>query len=270
MTDQRMLAGKAAIVTGSTQGLGYALAEKLAENGCNVVLSGLADAALIESHRRALEQKHSVRVSYDGADLAKRDQIGAMVDSAIKIHGSVDILVNNAVYRHRSSVENFPDDEWSRALAVNVSAPFHLIKHSLPHMRRAKWGRIVNIGSIRSYLAVPNRIDYVTAKHALIGMTRAVAQEVLKDDITCNAICPGSLLTPHSERGIRKIMEEKNVSELEAGVEYLRPREPRGRFNALENVAGILLYLCGPLSRDINGAAIPIDGGRHSGESSDS
>ncbi len=265
-----MLAGKAAIVTGSIQGLGYALAEKLAENGCNVVLSGLADPALIESQRKALEQEHRVRVSYDGADLAEPDQIAAMVGNAIKFHGSIDILVNNAVYRHRSPVENFPDIEWRRALAVNVSAPFHLIKHSLPHMRRAKWGRIINIGSIRSYLAVPNRIDYVTAKHALIGMTRAVAQEVLNDDITCNAICPGSLRTPHSERGIRKIMADKNITEPEAEAEYLRAREPRGRFNALENVAGILLYLCGPLSRDINGAAIPIDGGRHGGESSDS
>ena len=126
-------------------------------------------------------------------------------------------------------------------------------------MRRAKWGRIVNIGSIRSYLAVPNRIDYVTAKHALIGMTRAVAQELMKNDITCNAICPGSLRTPHSERGIRKIMETRNISEPEAEAEYLGAREPRGRFNALENVAGMLLFLCGPLSRDINGTAIPIE-----------
>lgn len=265
-----MLHGKAAIVTGSVQGLGYALADKLAESGCNIVLSGLGDAAVIESQRHALEQKHRVRVSYDGADLAEPDQIKALVDSAFKVHGSVDILVNNAIYRHRSPVENFPDDEWSRALAVNISAPFHLIKHSLPHMRRAGWGRIVNIGSIRSYLAVANRIDYVTAKHALIGMTRAVAQEVSKDDITCNAICPGSLRTPHSDRGIRKIMETKNVSEQEAEAEYLGAREPRGRFNALDSVAAVLLFLCSPLSRDVNGTAIPVDGGRHGGESSGS
>ena len=265
-----MLHGKVAIVTGSIQGLGYALADKLAENGCNIVLSGLADAAIIESQRRILEQKHHVRVSYGGADLAKPEQIKALVDEAVKVHGSVDILINNAVYRHRSPVENFPDDEWSQALAVNVSAPFHLIKHSLPHMRRAGWGRIVNIGSIRSYLAVANRIDYVTAKHALIGMTRAVAQEVLKDDITCNAICPGSLRTPHSDRGIRKLMATKNISEQEAETEYLGAREPRGRFNALENVAGVLLFLCGPLSRDVNGTAIPVDGGRHGGKSSGS
>jgi 3-hydroxybutyrate dehydrogenase len=265
-----MLKGKTAIVTGSIQGLGYALADKLAENGCDIMLSGLADEAVIEAQRSGLEKKHRVRVSYNSADLTKPEQIKALVDATAKAHGSVDVLVNNAVYRHRSPVEDFPDDEWSRALAVNVSAAFHLIKHSLPHMRRAKWGRIVNIGSIRSYLAVPNRIDYVTAKHALIGMTRAVAQELMKNDITCNAICPGSLRTPHSERGIRKIMETRNISEPEAEAEYLGAREPRGRFNALENVAGMLLFLCGPLSRDINGTAIPIDGGRHGGESSDS
>lgn len=263
-----MLHGKAAIVTGSIQGLGYALADKLAENGCNIMLSGLGDAAVIESQRTTLEQKHRVRVSYNDTDLAEPHQIKALVDDAVRVHGSVDILVNNAVYRHRSPVETFPDDEWHRALAVNVSAPFHLIKHSLPHMRRAGWGRIVNIGSIRSYLAVANRIDYVTAKHALIGMTRAVAQEILKDNITCNAICPGSLRTPHSDRGIRKLMETKNISEQEAEAEYLGAREPRGRFNALDSVAAVLLFLCSPQSRDVNGTAIPVDGGRHGGESS--
>ena len=232
------------------------------------MLSGLGDAAAMESQRNALEQKHRVRVSYDGADLAEPEQIKALVDNAVRVHGSVDILVNNAVYRHRSPVEKFPDDEWVRALAVNVSAPFYLIKNTLPHMRRAGWGRIVNIGSIRSYLAVANRIDYVTAKHALIGMTRAVAQELLKDDITCNAICPGSLRTPHSDRGIRKLMETKNISEQEAEAEYLGAREPRGRFNALDSVAAVLLFLCGPQSRDVNGTAIPVDGGRHGGESS--
>ncbi|MFZ3357216.1 MAG: SDR family oxidoreductase [Xanthobacteraceae bacterium] len=261
-----MLEGKAAIVTGSVQGLGYALADKLAASGCNIMLTGLTDAAAAQSQRGALEQKHSVRVTYHNADLAEPMQIDSLVDETVKQHGSVDILVNNAVYRHRSPVENFPDGEWDRALAVNVSAPFHLIKRSLPHMRRAKWGRIINIGSIRSFLAVANRIDYVTAKHAMIGMTRAVAQEVLKDDITCNAICPGSLRTPHSDGGIRKIMETKHIPEQQAEAEYLGSREPRGRFNALENVAGVLLFLCGPLSRDINGTAIPVDGGRHGAE----
>ena len=261
-----MLEGKAAIVTGSVQGLGYALADKLAANGCNIMLTGLTEPAAAQSQRSALEQKHRVRVTYHNADVTEPRQINFLVAETVKQHGSVDILVNNAVYRHRSPVEKFPDAEWDRALAVNVSAPFHLIKRSLPYMRRAKWGRIVNIGSIRSFLAVANRIDYVTAKHAMIGMTRAVAQEVLKDDITCNAICPGSLRTPHSDSGIRKIMETKNVSEEQAEAEYLGSREPRGRFNALENVAGVLLFLCGPLSRDVNGTAIPVDGGRHGAE----
>jgi 3-hydroxybutyrate dehydrogenase len=265
-----MLEGKAAIVTGSIQGLGYALAGKLAANGCNIMLSGLEDAAVAESQRAALERKYQVRVAYHDADLTRPEEINDLVETTTRLHGSVDILVNNAVYRHRSPVDEFPDDEWDRALAVNVSAPFHLIKRALPHMRRTKWGRIVNIGSIRSYLAVANRIDYVTAKHALIGMTRAIAQEVLKDDITCNAICPGSLRTPHSDQGIRKIMEAKKVSEQDAEAEYLGTREPRGRFNALENVAGLLLFLCGPLSRDINGTAIPVDGGRHGAEFSGS
>jgi 3-hydroxybutyrate dehydrogenase len=258
--------GKTAIVTGSVQGLGYAMASKLAEAGCNVMLSGLGDAAAIESQRKSLADKYGVNVTYNGGDLSRPDEIRSLVEDTAARHGSVDILVNNAVYRHRSPVDRFPDNEWDTALAVNVSAPFHLIKHSLPHMRKAGWGRIVNIGSIRSYLAVADRIDYVTAKHALIGMTRAVAQELLKDDITCNAICPGSLRTPHSDAGIRKLMKEKNISEAAAEAEYLGNREPRGRFNALENVTGVLLFLCGPTSRDINGTAIPVDGGRHGGE----
>ncbi len=261
-----MLHGKTAIVTGSVQGLGYAMASKLAEAGCNIMLSGLGDATEIENQRKSLTDKYGVKASYNPCDLSHPAEISALVTDTVGHHGSVDILVNNAVYRHRSPVERFPDNEWDLALAVNVSAPFHLIKHSLPHMRKAGWGRIVNIGSIRSYLAVANRIDYVTAKHALIGMTRAVAQELLKDDITCNAICPGSLRTPHSDAGIRKIMKEKNISEAAAEAEYLGSREPRGRFNALDNVAAVLLFLCGPHSRDVNGTAIPVDGGRHGGE----
>ena len=261
-----MLKGKAAIVTGSVQGLGYALAEALAGNGCNVMLTGLAEPDEVKAQCTVLAQRHDVTVAYRRADLVEPAEIAGLVEETVKVLGSLDILVNNAVYRHRSPVENFPDDEWDRALAVNVSAPFHLVKRSLPYMRKAKWGRIVNIGSIRSYLAVASRIDYVTAKHALIGMTRAVAQELLTADITCNAICPGSLRTPHSDRGIRKIMAEKHVSEEQAEAEYLGTREPRGRFNALENVAGVLLFLCGPLSRDVNGTAIPVDGGRHGGE----
>ncbi len=261
-----MLQGKTAIVTGSIQGLGYAMASKLAEAGCNIMLSGLGDTAAIESQRKSLADKFGVNVTYHGADLTHPNEIRALVNDTVARHGSVDILVNNAVYRHRSPVELLPDDEWDTALAVNVSAPFHLIKHALPHMRKAGWGRIVNIGSIRSYLAVPNRIDYITAKHALIGMTKAVAQELLKDDITCNAICPGSLRTPHSDAGIQKIMKEKNVSEAVAEAEYLGSREPRGRFNALENVASVLMFLCGPTGRDVNGAAIPVDGGRHGAE----
>ncbi len=262
-----MLQGKAAIITGSIHGLGYALANGLAANGCQIMLSGLGDSTPIEAQRRALEKMHRVRVCYNAADLSRPEDIKTLVNDTKTRLGSVDIVINNAVYRHRSPVEQFPDAEWDLALAVNVSAPFHLVKHALPHMRAAGWGRIINIGSIRSYLATAYRIDYVTAKHALIGMTRAIAQELLKDDITCNAICPGSLRTPHSDAGIRLIMERGNMSEADAEAEYLKSREPRGRFNALEAVAEAVLFLCGPLSRDINGAAIPIDGGRHGAES---
>jgi 3-hydroxybutyrate dehydrogenase len=264
-----MLKGKTAIVTGSTQGLGLAIATRLTANGCNLMLSGLGDPSEIEAKRSAVERKFGNPVVYNNADLSQPTQIKALVAEAIERFGSVDILVNNAVYRHRSPVEMFPDAEWDRALAVNVSAPFHLVKLVLPLMRKTGWGRILNIGSIRSFLATANRIDYVTAKHALIGMTRAIAQEVLKDDITCNLLCPGSLRTPHSDAGIRKIMARKGVSENEAEAEYLSTREPRGRFNSLEGIAELAVFLCGPLSRDINGTAIPVDGGRHGAEMSE-
>ena len=261
-----MFKGKAAIITGSTQGLGLAIARGLAKQSCNVMLSGLGGPSEIETLRAALEAEFNVAVAYNGADLSQPQEIRALVSDTVKRFGSVEILVNNAVYRHRAPVEVFPEMEWDRALAVNVSAPFHLVKHALPHMRRAGWGRIVNVGSIRSYLATAQRVDYVTAKHAIIGMTRAIAQELLKDDITCNAICPGSLRTPHSDRGIRKIMGLKGVSEREAEAEYLKSREPRGRFNSVDSVVAAVLFLCGPASSDINGTAIPIDGGRHGGE----
>jgi 3-hydroxybutyrate dehydrogenase len=263
-----MLQGKTAIVTGSVQGLGYAIAEKLAASGCGIMMSGLDNPDVIETQRKRLEEKHGVRVTYDGADFTRTHEIKALVDETVRLHGNVDILVNNAVYRHQSPVEDFPEEEWNRALAVNVSAPFHLIKHCLPRMRRAGWGRIINISSIRAFLAVANRVDYVTAKTAILGMTRAIAQEVIAEDITCNALCPGSLRTPHSERGVRRIMETKGLSQLEAEAVYLSSREPSGRFNELESVAAAVLFLCSPAGRDISGIALPIDNGRAGGEHS--
>jgi 3-hydroxybutyrate dehydrogenase len=173
--------------------------------------------------------------------------------------GGVDVLVNNAVVRHFAPIERFPTERWNEALAVNLSAAFHTIRLALPIMRERGWGRIINLGSIYSTTATPNRIDYVTTKTALLGLTRAVAVEIADTDITCNAICPGTLPTPAIESRIARMAQEQGVSVEQATRDYLADRQPGGRFIPIETVAGLVAYLCGPASAGLNGAALPVD-----------
>src|SRR5216684_943739 len=183
-----MLKGRCALITGSTQGLGYAMAGRLAAEGCNIVLNGFGDAQEIERKRRQLEQDHGVRALHHGADLADPGQIAVLVETAQQSFGAVDILINNAVVRYFAPLETFKPEDWDRALAVNLSAAFHTSRLVLPGMRERNFGRIVNIASIYSLFGTVNRVDYVTTKTALIGFTRAVALETAGQDITCNAI----------------------------------------------------------------------------------
>jgi 3-hydroxybutyrate dehydrogenase len=253
------LKGKCAIITGSVGGLGFAAAQRFAAAGCNIVLSGFAEAEKIAEALREIEEA-GVRSIYSSADLRKPGEIEQMFRDAESAFGGIDILVNNAVVRCAAPVEDFPVDAWDEGVAVNLSAAFHTIRLAMPGMKARNWGRIINVSSIYGLIGAANRVNYVTSKTALIGMTRAVALEVLDHDITCNAVCPGSILTPVHEAAIRKTMAEQGLSRAEAERRFHTGKQPSGRFVAAEDVAGLMVFLCGPGSRDINGAALPIEG----------
>ncbi len=254
-----MLKGKCALITGSVGGLGLAAAQRFAAAGCNIVLSGFAEREEIVQARTSIETQ-GVRTIYSSADLRRPHEIEQMFRDAEQTFGGVDILVNNAVVRCSAPVEDFPVGAWDEGIAVNLSAAFHTIRLALPGMRKRGWGRIVNVSSIYGLIGAANRINYVTSKTALIGMTRAVALEILSENITCNAVCPGSVLTPVHEAAIRKSMADEGLARPEAERRFHAGKQPSGRFIAAEDVADLMVYLCGPGSRDINGAALPIEG----------
>lgn len=256
-----MLKGKCALITGSTQGLGYAMAERLAAQGCHVVLNGFGDPAEIKSKRRHLEDGHGVRVLHHGADIGVPGQVVDLVETAQHAFGAVDIVINNAVVRHFAPLEEFKVEDWDRALAVNLSAAFHMTRLVLPGMRQRDFGRIVNISSVYGLFGTVNRVDYVTTKTALIGFTRAVALEVAGQNITCNAICPGVAPTPAIEERLAGVMAREGQSREAAVQTFMASRQPSGRFVSMDGVAALVAFLCGPAGADITGAAIPIDGG---------
>jgi 3-hydroxybutyrate dehydrogenase len=255
------LAGKSALITGSTGGLGRAIAEGLAAQGCNVIFNGLLSEAEMAPVVEKIAVTHGVKTIYDGADLRRPKAIAAMVARADAAFGGVDIVVNNAVVRHFAPIEDFPTERWEEALAVNLSAAFHLIRLALPGMRKKDFGRIINLASPYSFIGIANRVDYVTTKTAILGMTRAVALEIAGANITCNAVAPGVLPTPAIETKIAKIAEAQGISVETATKEYLAERQPSGRFVAMEGVAALIAFLCRPDARDINGVAIPLDSG---------
>lgn len=256
-----MLPGKCALITGSTQGLGLATAKRFAAAGCNVVINGFGDEREIAALCAQIEKQYGIRTLYNCANLAHALEIERMIDIGLDTFGAIDILVNNAVVRYEAPVEQFPVGEWDLGLAVNLSAAFHTIRLALPAMRRRNWGRIINVSSIYGLKAAANRVSYVTAKTALIGLTRAVALETRDQDITCNAVCPGTLETPVHQKRIEDMMKSDGLSRQEAEQRFLANKQPGGRFIAAEDVAGMILFLCGPESRDITGAALAIDGG---------
>lgn len=250
------LQGKTALVTGSLGGIGLAIAQALAAEGAAVMLHGLGDAAPALAALRAA----GARVAAHDADLRDPAAIAALVTATAAALGPPDILVNNAVVRGFAAVDAFAPEAWDAALAVNLSAPFHLIRLTLPGMRRAGWGRIVNLASVYGMFATVNRVDYITTKTALIGLTRAVALEVAREAITCNALCPGTVLTPAIETRLEGEMARTGADRATAEAAFIGARQPSGRFVAAERVAALAAFLCGPAGADINGAALPIDG----------
>ena len=253
--------GKTALITGSSGGIGYAMAEGLARAGCNVVLHGIEPAENMRPQQTQLERVHGVSTGYIQTELADPEAIMKMIREIQQGHGGVDILVNNAVTRHFAPTDAFPVDFWDRALAVNLSAAFHTIRLILPGMRERGWGRIFNMTSVYSERAVANRVDYVTTKTALVGMTRVIALETLNQGITCNAICPGAVLTPNSNTRILALMEETGLDREEATRRFLVGKQPTQRFIDPAHIADLLLFLCSPAGGDITGAMLPMEGG---------
>ena len=254
------MTGKTALITGSTQGLGLAMAERLAQAGCNLVLNGLADPAAAGAIERRLTDRFGVRTCYSDADLRSPAEIERMIRTAATTFEGVDILVNNAVVRKAAPVEEFPPADWDEALAVNLSAAFHTIRLVLPMMRRSGWGRIINVSSVYGLRGAVNRVGYVTTKTGLIGLTRAVALETAGQNITCNAICPGTTRTPVHEQTLSAVMHAEGVSFDEAQRRILEGKQPTGRLISPDDVAAFALFLCGPEGGHITGAALPIDG----------
>jgi 3-hydroxybutyrate dehydrogenase len=253
------LKGKTALVTGSTGGIGEAFARAFAQAGCNVVVNGFGEQAAIDNLRASLEA-HGMGVLYHPADIGKPDDVAAMIGAAESRFGGIDILVNNAVTRYYAPIESFPVDKWERALAVNLSAAFHTIRLALPGMKQRNWGRIINMASIHATSVVRDRVDYVTTKHAIVGITRAVALETAQTGITCNAISPGWVLTPHAENQIARKMTDSACSREEAMRELLEVRQPSRRPVLPSDVAALGLFLCSDAAANITGAALPIDG----------
>lgn len=258
-----MLGGKSALVTGSSRGIGEAIARALAMDGCNVMMNGFGDAAEIERKRASIAAESGVAVKFHGADLADEAQVDDLTKSTQDAFGSIDILVNNAVIRYFHTIETFDRADWRHAMAVNVTAPFLLSQNVLPGMRERGWGRIVNFSSVLGLAARSGRADYVTAKTAMLGLTRSVAAETRGEkNITCNALCPGSVLTPNTEIKISELAEEEGLTLEEAKESYLSRRGQTTGYIEPARVAGLVTFLCQDAASDITGAAIPIDRGR--------
>lgn len=255
------LSGKTAIVTGSTSGIGLGLAKGFAEAGANVVLNGFGDADEIEMIRKELEQLSTGRVIYNDADMTKPDEIEALVQNTAKELGSVDVLVNNAGVQTVSPIEDFPRDRWDMIIDINMNSAFHTARAAVPFMRKAGWGRIINIASAHGLVASPFKSAYVTAKHGVVGMTKTIALEVAEDGVTCNAICPGYVLTPLVEKQIPDTAKARGMTEDEVKRDVLLAAQWTKKFVSVEQLAGVALFLCSDAAENITGVALPVDGG---------
>ncbi|MGZ8156078.1 MAG: 3-hydroxybutyrate dehydrogenase [Burkholderiales bacterium] len=256
-----MLKGKSAIVTGSTSGIGLGIARALAGAGANVVLNGFGDAKEIERLRAALAAEFKVKVAFNGADLSKPPQIRDMIAAAISELGAVDILVNNAGIQHTAPVEDFDDGRWDAVIAINMSSNFHAIKAVLPQMKKRNWGRIVNIASTHGLVASVEKAAYVAAKHGVLGLTKVVALETAKTGITCNAICPGWVLTPLVQKQIDERATREQIPVEQAKADLLAEKQPSGEFATPEQIGAVCVFLCSDAAAQIRGVAMPVDGG---------
>jgi 3-hydroxybutyrate dehydrogenase len=256
-----MLKGKTAIVTGSTSGIGLGIATALATSGVDLMLNGFGDAKAIEIERKGLADKYGIRVSYSPADMSKPADIKAMVAQVEKEFGHLDILVNNAGIQYTALVEDFPDDKWDSIIAINLSASFHAIKAAMPGMKKQKFGRIINIASAHGLVASEQKAAYVSAKHGLVGLTKVVAIEGANSGVTCNAICPGWVLTPLVQKQIDANAAAKKITVEAAKHEMLAEKQPMLEFTTPEHLGQLVLFLASDGAATMTGAALSMDGG---------
>jgi 3-hydroxybutyrate dehydrogenase len=256
-----VLQGKTAIVTGSTSGIGLAIAEAFAHSGANVVLNGLGDATQIEKTRTELAHGTNTKVVYSPADMSKPKAIAQMIRQAAETFGSVDIMVNNAGIQHVAPLEEFPEEKWDAILAINLSSAFHATKLVLPLMREKGWGRVINVASAHALVGSPYKAAYVAAKHGVLGLTKVTALETAEDGITCNAICPGYVRTPLVEKQIDDQARAHGLPREQVVNEVLLKSQPNKRFVEVTELAALAMFLCSDTGGSITGSALPIDGG---------
>jgi 3-hydroxybutyrate dehydrogenase len=257
----RPLAGRSAIVTGSTSGIGLGIARALAQAGANVMLDGFGKAEAIARLSDELEAMHGVTVVHDTADMSRPEQIEGMVVSAIGRFGGVDILVNNAGIQHVAPIDEFPPAKWDAILAINLSAAFHAMRTAIPGMKARGWGRIFNIASAHGLVASPFKSAYVAAKHGMVGLTKVAAIELAEAGVTCNTICPGYVWTPLVEQQIDDQAKSHGIPREQVIRDVLLKYQPNKRFAAVEELGTLTVFLCSEAAASITGAALPVDGG---------
>ncbi|MDB5721558.1 MAG: 3-hydroxybutyrate dehydrogenase [Alphaproteobacteria bacterium] len=256
-----LLEGKTALVTGSTSGIGLAIAQALAAEGANLVINGFGDAAKIEEERAGLERIAGGKALYSDSDLTRVEAIEAMMAQAIGAFGAVDILVNNAGMQHVAPVDQFPVDKWDLIIALNLTAAFHTTRLALPAMKAKGWGRIINTASAHSLVASPNKSAYVAAKHGIAGLTKTVALETALDGITANCISPGYVWTPLVENQIPDTMKARGLTREQVMNDVLLAAQPTKKFVTVDQVAALALFLCRDEASSMTGANLSMDGG---------
>jgi 3-hydroxybutyrate dehydrogenase len=256
-----MLSGKTALVTGSTSGIGLGIARCLAEQGANIVFNGFGDARQIEQLHTGVATEFGVQTAYHNADMSKPAEIEAMMKFAADKFGSVDILVNNAGIQHVANIEDFPADRWDAIIAINLSSAFHTTRFALPGMQQKNWGRIINLASVHGLVGSAGKSAYVAAKHGLVGFTKVTALENAHTGVTCNAICPGWVLTPLVQKQVDDRAAREGISNDASRKALLAEKQPSGEFVTPEELGALAVFFCSPAGNQVRGVAWNMDGG---------
>ena len=256
-----MLKNKNAIITGSTSGIGLAIAYAFAAEGCNIMLNGFGERAAIDAEIAEIKKKFGVKVEYSSADMSKPAEIKSMVEACEKNFGSVDILVNNAGIQFTAPVTEFPEEKWDAILAINLSSAFHSARAALPMMQKNNFGRIINIASVHGLVASKNKAAYVAAKHGIVGLTKVIALENAESNITCNAICPGWVYTPLVQKQIADKAKAENITEQQAADLMLGEKQPNKKFITTDQLGAFAVFLAGENGASMTGEIITMSGG---------